>query len=448
MALQSKLFLGDTKLEAAAVSDPAHIKIGAKGEHVRKIQFALTVLDGVNIAQDGAYGAETAAAVLAYKRKRNIINRSYQTQADDIVGKMTMVTLDTEMLRHEIVPHAPVRIIPRSYWVTRPPKSPASLPGELIMQPFSTGSFDVIDGSPGSVVIEDPAIAKIKPARGLPGDRFAVTENRQPFQVSSGHRLGMTTITATVAHPPGAAAGAHGSSASLTLVVGRPIVFLGIDWTTTERTKILAALQQLTSDALVLSGGGDQIFVDPSRSVAPNRNTGQTLLRGLQHPTRKVFIVPATGSFIPDTRPSGNDVLVELAFASGDLATFHFFTITGANVPGPGGNAVEKAPGFIVLAHELVHAFRMLRHVFVAGSRDNEFFDPSGKKFVERVFREELTVDGIDGSERITENSIRLEQGIGIKIAHASPSFRLDKQGVRPVPESAAPPWWPDFPVP
>ena len=175
MALQSKLFRGDPKLEAAAVLDTAHITIGARGEHVLKIQYALTVLDGVNIAEDGAYGAETAAAVLAYKRKRNIINRSYQTQADDIVGKMTMVSLDTEMLRHEIVPRAPVRIIPRFYWVARPPKSPASFPGELIMQPFSTGTFDVIDGLPGSVVIEDPAIAKIKSVRGLPGDRLAVT---------------------------------------------------------------------------------------------------------------------------------------------------------------------------------------------------------------------------------------------------------------------------------
>jgi len=101
MALQSQLFRGDPKLEAAAVSDPAHIVPGAAGEHVRKIQQALIALDGATIAADGNYSPATAAAVLAYKRKRNIINPSYQTQADNIVGKMTMAALDREMLAKE-----------------------------------------------------------------------------------------------------------------------------------------------------------------------------------------------------------------------------------------------------------------------------------------------------------------------------------------------------------
>ena len=53
-------------------------------------------------------------------------------------------------------------------------------------------------------------------------------------------------------------------------------------------------------------------------------------------------------------------------------------------------------------------------------------------------------VVGIDGSEPITENSIRREQGVGARMAYASPSLPLDTQGVRPV--SAAPPWWPNYP--
>src|SRR5262245_2177716 len=101
MALQSQLFSGDSKLEAAAVSDPAHIVPGAKGEHVRKIQLALIQLDGATIDADGQYGPATAAAVLAYKRKRNIVNRTYQTQADNIVGKMTIDRLDKEVLAAE-----------------------------------------------------------------------------------------------------------------------------------------------------------------------------------------------------------------------------------------------------------------------------------------------------------------------------------------------------------
>ncbi len=101
MALQSQLFRGDPKLEAAAVSDPAHIVPGASGPHVGKIQLALIQLDRAVIAQDSTYGPGTAAAVLTYKQKRNIINRSYQTKADNIVGKMTIAAMDKEMLAKE-----------------------------------------------------------------------------------------------------------------------------------------------------------------------------------------------------------------------------------------------------------------------------------------------------------------------------------------------------------
>lgn len=101
MALQSRLFRNDPNLEAATVSHPAHIVPGARGEHVRKIQLALIQLDGAAIAADGIYGPATAAAVLAYKKKRNIVNRAYQTQADNIVGKMTIDRLDKEMLAAE-----------------------------------------------------------------------------------------------------------------------------------------------------------------------------------------------------------------------------------------------------------------------------------------------------------------------------------------------------------
>jgi hypothetical protein len=105
MSLKSRLFGGDSKLEAAAVSDPAHILRGAIGPHVQKIQSALVLLDGaiidVNELQQSSYGPSTAASVLAYKRKRNIVNRAYQTQADDIVGRMTIASLDDEIFARE-----------------------------------------------------------------------------------------------------------------------------------------------------------------------------------------------------------------------------------------------------------------------------------------------------------------------------------------------------------
>ena len=98
MSLQSELFRGDTKLDAAAVSNPAHIVPGAVGEHVAKIQAALLKLDGIVIdpveVTAKRYGSSTANAVLSYKKKRSIINTSYQSQADNIVGIMTITALD------------------------------------------------------------------------------------------------------------------------------------------------------------------------------------------------------------------------------------------------------------------------------------------------------------------------------------------------------------------
>src|SRR5690242_12674966 len=73
MALQSESFRGDPKLEAAAVSNPAHIlktQPPSTGIHVSKIQRALMQLDGAQIDKNeldlGSYDNSTANAVLRY----------------------------------------------------------------------------------------------------------------------------------------------------------------------------------------------------------------------------------------------------------------------------------------------------------------------------------------------------------------------------------------------
>src|SRR5437868_1500436 len=110
MSLRSKLLKGDSKLEACLVQDAAHVTPGAMGNHVSKIQIALALLDDAEIASieisSMRYGTTTANAVLAYKRKRKLINFSYQTQADNIVGKMTIATLDSELSarRNQAIP--------------------------------------------------------------------------------------------------------------------------------------------------------------------------------------------------------------------------------------------------------------------------------------------------------------------------------------------------------
>ncbi|MBR0872551.1 hypothetical protein JQ633_19475 [Bradyrhizobium tropiciagri] len=88
------------------MSDPAHVVTGDSGDHVSLVQEALVVLDEARIAPEEIagrlYGKSTAAAVLSYKKKRGIINRAYQTVADNIVGKMTIRSLDDEISAKEL----------------------------------------------------------------------------------------------------------------------------------------------------------------------------------------------------------------------------------------------------------------------------------------------------------------------------------------------------------
>jgi hypothetical protein len=102
MALRSTILGDDPALQACLIKDSAHVVPGARGAHVAKIQKALLLLDKARVdvseLRIKLYGPTTAAAVLAYKRKRRIINPAYQTTADDIVGKMTIARLDEELV--------------------------------------------------------------------------------------------------------------------------------------------------------------------------------------------------------------------------------------------------------------------------------------------------------------------------------------------------------------
>jgi hypothetical protein len=111
MSLKSRLFAGDRALEACLTQDSAHVTLNARGDHVSKIQTALFVLDEVSVApselRSQTYGPSTAAGVLAFKQRRRIINFAYQTQADNIVGKMTIARMDAEMVIAEKLPPIP-----------------------------------------------------------------------------------------------------------------------------------------------------------------------------------------------------------------------------------------------------------------------------------------------------------------------------------------------------
>jgi peptidoglycan hydrolase-like protein with peptidoglycan-binding domain len=117
MALVSNLFKDNKRLQSCLVSDPAHVTPGSTGEHVSLIQLALLDIEDAAIDQAEVaakrYGPSTAAAVLAFKKKRKIINPAYQSSADNIVGKMTIAALDKEMFGRQRTPQPKDKLCPR-----------------------------------------------------------------------------------------------------------------------------------------------------------------------------------------------------------------------------------------------------------------------------------------------------------------------------------------------
>jgi len=171
MALTSPEFRGDPALEAASTRNDRHITKGNVGEHVKKIQRALQKVFGSTIdpaeLQSGRYGVSTAAAVLAYKRSRGIINTSYQTQADDIVGIQTINRLDKELAQQKkgIAPDI------------RPPK-PGPVPLPVLPGWFVTGlslaTVSVVPGigftaATGTITFSRPNGDSVRPKVGLMG---------------------------------------------------------------------------------------------------------------------------------------------------------------------------------------------------------------------------------------------------------------------------------------
>lgn len=130
MPLMSKLFASplDAKLEQCRVNNAGHIALNAnnKGAHVGKIQQALVMISRTDNTLAGAtssqgfanehaaqtYGPATAAAVLRFKQDRHIVNTSYQKTADNVVGKMTIVSLDQTVAIIEAGGAKRIRLLP------------------------------------------------------------------------------------------------------------------------------------------------------------------------------------------------------------------------------------------------------------------------------------------------------------------------------------------------
>lgn len=193
MALQSELLSGDPKLEAAAVSDPAHVVPGARGEHVRKIQLALIQVNGAALKPDGIYGPATAAAVLAFKQQRNIVNRAIQKTADDIVGKMTIAALDREMLT--------VESKPALIFSASPPAVPKGAGGGGLRLSFSVGGGPGTVGAPPTaapvIPTPSPGFTELQPT-SHPGQQMILA----PQQNGSVHAMTAVGGVLVMSEPP------------------------------------------------------------------------------------------------------------------------------------------------------------------------------------------------------------------------------------------------------
>lgn len=157
MPLQSKLLSGDPKLEACLVSDPAHVTPGSRGDHVKKIQIALNQLSNAGLDEDGIYGPATSKAVTDYKNhpSRRIL-QPYQTTADEIVGKRTIASLDSELLAKESAPSGAFDIV-----VLRPtPRAPVYSRSSFTPIVAFAIPFQLVDAQLGVTVIDPPKPVK------------------------------------------------------------------------------------------------------------------------------------------------------------------------------------------------------------------------------------------------------------------------------------------------
>jgi hypothetical protein len=104
MPVQSILFTGDPsvrdRLNQSLENDTAHITPGSSGEHVAKIQRALSLLGAtINDNEVGhkQYGPSTANAVLAFKANCAPPLLNYANKLDNITGKKTTLELDRQI---------------------------------------------------------------------------------------------------------------------------------------------------------------------------------------------------------------------------------------------------------------------------------------------------------------------------------------------------------------
>jgi hypothetical protein len=226
-----------------------------------------------------------------------------------------------------------------------------------------------------------------------------------------------------------------------------PIFFIERTWKLApERQQIMDHFLTLTDDALELrdeSQFPEWFSVYIKTKGTGSKPLGTELVRLLQNPKAKIIVKPGTaGPASCDSNVVDGKLGVGLQLGSRGPMLF-----TAPSLPStPTGTVVQACPWYIALAHELVHATHRARGVTKSpGNQPNKFFDEYRNEFTENSPEEEARTVGLQlfANERLTENSIRKEHGLNLRVSYASPELALNGQGV--VTPASPPEWWPDY---
>jgi hypothetical protein len=81
-------------------------------------------------------------------------------------------------------------------------------------------------------------------------------------------------------------------------------------------------------------------------------------------------------------------------------------------------------PNYIVLGHELVHAYGITSGTFATGSSDFTFTNGHGQPVTVRVINEELVTVGLRPGRPVTENDLLREHRLAIRGTYSINNMR------------------------
>ncbi len=231
---------------------------------------------------------------------------------------------------------------------------------------------------------------------------------------------------------PDALAGQNKSGSPWAYCNANPVLFIDPTGKKLEMAKdlkefdvmsILDQLQLLTDDELTLSLLADgNISINIERYNSGQRTVGTQLLRNIiKHPSRVLIdFLNSVGSNMPESKR-----VRSLAYNSGiptllsqkgvkSIVNFNYSKEIDTWVQNDLGKTVkESTPLFIILAHELIHS---LHHI--KGSNIDRAKRIESPLFKNSIKIEESTTVGLTGNLPITENAIRRENGIPLRVEY------------------------------